>query len=80
MDDGVDVRRLRVEDLCGLNTSMNTIGLRKQQPFGCSERFKTILQNSFLKNHLLFKCANSMVERQFFINYIFLRRLLIVSV
>lgn len=47
MDDGADVGRLRTEDLCGLNTSMNTIGLRKQQPFGCSERFKTILQNSF---------------------------------
>lgn len=47
MDDGADVWRLMTEDLCGLNTTMNTIDLRKQQPFGCSERFKTILQNSF---------------------------------
>lgn len=47
MDDGAGVGGVRTEDLCGLSTSMNTIGLRKQQPFGCSERFKTILQNSF---------------------------------
>ena len=25
MDDGADVGRLRVEDLCGLNTFMNTV-------------------------------------------------------
>ena len=47
MDDGADVRWLRTEDLCGLSTSMNTIGLRKQQPFGGFKQFKSKAHMNF---------------------------------
>lgn len=42
MDDGADVRRLRVEDLCGLNTSMNTVNSQKFQLFENPESFMSI--------------------------------------
>ena len=41
MDDGADVGWLRTEDLCGLNTFMNTINSQKFQPFRNPESFKT---------------------------------------
>ena len=37
MDDGADVGWLRTEDLCGLNTSMNTVNSQKFQLFGNPE-------------------------------------------
>lgn len=42
MDDGVDVRRLRTEVLCGLNTSMNTVNSQKFQLFENPESFMSI--------------------------------------
>ncbi len=47
MDDGAGVRRLRTEILCGLNTFMNTIDLRKQQPFGGFKQFKSKAHMNF---------------------------------
>lgn len=47
MDDGSDVGWLRTEDLCRLSTSMNTIGLRKQQPFGGFKQFKSKTHMNF---------------------------------
>ena len=47
MDDGADAGWLRTEVLCGLNTSMNTIGLRKQQPFGGFKQFKSKAHMNF---------------------------------
>ena len=41
MDDGADVGWLRTEDLCGLNTSMNTVNSQKFQLFRNPESFKT---------------------------------------
>ena len=41
MDDGADVGWLRTEDLCGLNTFMNTVNSQKFQLFGNPESFKT---------------------------------------
>lgn len=67
MDDGVDVRRLSVEDLCGLNTSMNTVNSQKFQLFGNPESFKAkfapakntyhlILKSNVQKTHFAFFC------------------------
>lgn len=41
MDDRADVRRLRVEDLCGLSAFMDTVNSQKFQLFGNPESFKT---------------------------------------
>ena len=41
MDDGADVWWLRTEDLCGLNTFMNTVNSQKFQLFENPESFKT---------------------------------------
>ena len=47
MDDGADVWWLRTEDLCGLNAFMNTIDLRKQQPFRGFKQFKSKAHMNF---------------------------------
>lgn len=41
MDDGADAGRLRTEDLCGLNTFMNTVNSQEFQLFENPESFKT---------------------------------------
>ena len=41
MDDGAGVWWLRTEDLCGLNTFMNTVNSQNFQLFGNPESFKT---------------------------------------
>lgn len=53
MDDGVDVRRLRTEVLCGLNTSMNTVNSQKFQLFGNPESFKTKFTSAKNAYHLI---------------------------
>ena len=41
MDDGAAVGWLMTEDLCGLNTFMNTVNSQKFRLFGNPESFKT---------------------------------------
>lgn len=53
MDDGADVWRLRTEDLCGLNTFMNTVNSQKFQLFGNPESFMSIprqIEHGFRRN------------------------------
>ena len=57
MDDGADVGWLRTEDLCGLSTSMNTIDLRKQQPFGGFKQFKSKAHMNFPETWLIMICS-----------------------
>ena len=67
MDDGADVRRLKTEVLCGLNTSMNTVNSQKFQLFENPESFKTkftpakstyhlIPKSNVQKTHFAFFC------------------------
>ena len=55
MDDGADVRRLRVEDLCGLSTFMDTVNSQKFQLFGNPESFKTKFAPAKNAYHLISK-------------------------
>ena len=61
MDDGVDAGRLRTEDLCGLNTFMNTVNSQEFQLFENPESFKTKFIPA--KKHLSFntkkQCAKN---------------------
>ena len=65
MDDGADVGWLMTEDLCGLNTLMNTVNSQNFQLFGNPESFKTksapakntynlILKSNVQKTHFAF--------------------------
>ena len=53
MDDGADVWWLRTEDLCGLNTFMNTVNSQKFQLFGNPESFKTKFTSAKNAYHLI---------------------------
>ena len=55
MDDGVDVRRLRTEDLCGLSAFMDTVNSQKFQLFGNPESFKTKFAPAKNVYHLISK-------------------------
>lgn len=53
MDDGVDVRRLRGEDLCGLSAFMDTVNSQNFQLFGNPESFKTKFTSAKNAYHLI---------------------------
>ena len=55
MDDGADVGWLRTEDLCGLNTFMNTVNSQNFQLFGNPESFKTKFAPAKNVYHLMLK-------------------------
>ena len=55
MDDGADVGWLRTEDLCGLNTFMNTVNSQNFQLFGNPESFKTKFAPAKNAYHLISK-------------------------
>lgn len=53
MDDGADVGRLRVEDLCGFSAFMNTVNSQKFQLFENPESFKTKFTSAKNAYHLI---------------------------
>ena len=68
MDDGADVWWLRAEDLCGLNTFMNTVNSQKFQLFENPESFKTKFTPAKSTYHLIPK---SNVQKTHFAFFLF---------